>query len=99
MLPEMMMFLRTAGALAAVLGAMLILAWVTRRLGLPGRLGGSDAGRLRVLETRWLDPRTRLVLLRYGEVEHLLLISPAGAHLLDRSLTAGSRPGPAQGGL
>jgi flagellar protein FliO/FliZ len=59
-------------ALAATIGAILLLAWIARRSGLaaaarPGR-------RLAVIETVALDPRRRLVIARCDGAEALLLI-------------------------
>lgn len=72
---------RAAAALAAVLGLVGLLAWLARRLGLHRRLGGPTGARLALVEQRWLDARTRLLLVRRDEVEHLLLLG-AGPPLL-----------------
>lgn len=70
-------------ALAGVLGLLLLLAWVARR-GLPGlpKVGAGDP-RLLVLAVRQLDARTRVVLLRRDDVEHLLAVGPAGTSLIE----------------
>ncbi|MCS7267055.1 MAG: flagellar biosynthetic protein FliO [Geminicoccaceae bacterium] len=83
---EVMVLLRAAGALLAVLGAVLFLAWIARRLGLHERFAGPSAGRLAVVESRWLDARTRLVLVRCDGVEHLLLLGNDGARVLERRI-------------
>lgn len=72
---------RAAAALLAVLGLLRLLAWGARRLGLHRRLGAPAGARLEVVEQRWLDPRTRLVLVRRDRIEHLLLLG-AGPPLL-----------------
>ncbi len=72
---------RAAAALAAVLGLVGLLAWLARRLELHRRLGGPVGARLALVEQRWLDARTRLLLVRRDGVEHLILLG-AGPPLL-----------------
>jgi len=83
--------LRVLLALAGVLATLAVGVWLVQRLPrlLPGRQAG--AGRLATLETRWLDPRTRLVLVRCDQREHLLLLGGSGALVVD------SRPAGGQG--
>ncbi len=52
--------------------ALVLKHYVKGRAGFGAREGG---GRLEVLETRYLDPRRRLVLVRRDGVEHLLLLA------------------------
>lgn len=40
-------------------------------------------GRLQVIETRMLDARRKLVLIKRDEQEHLLLLSPQGETLIE----------------
>ncbi|BCX16333.1 MAG: hypothetical protein KatS3mg117_0015 [Geminicoccaceae bacterium] len=83
---------RGAGALLAVLGLLGLLAWLARRFELHRRLGGPVGGRLAVVETRWLDSRTRLLLVRRDRVEHLLLLGATGPLLIERGIGAASEP-------
>ena len=41
-----------------------------------GTISQGESGRLRVIETRYVDGRRRLVLVRRDNKEHLLLLSP-----------------------
>jgi flagellar protein FliO/FliZ len=82
-------FLRAAGALALVLGILLGFAWLLRRYG--GSIGlkpGGASSDLRVVEWRTLDMRRKLAVVRWGEREHLLCLSPTG------DIVVGSREAP-----
>jgi len=68
-------FAETVGALGAVLGLLLVLAAGLRWW--RGRTGGLPTRRLALVETLALDGRHRLVRVRDGEREHLLLLGPA----------------------
>ena len=83
---EILDLARGAGALLAVLGLLGLAAWLARRLDLHRRLGGPVGGRLAVVETRWLDARTRLLLVRRDRVEHLLLLGATGPLLIERGI-------------
>ena len=89
---EILDLARGAGALLAVLGLLGLAAWLARRLDLHRRLGGPIGGRLAVVETRWLDSRTRLLLIRRNSVEHLLLLGAGGALLIERGQPAAEGP-------
>ncbi|MCS6779247.1 MAG: flagellar biosynthetic protein FliO [Geminicoccaceae bacterium] len=80
--------LRAAAALVAVLGLLGLAAWLLRRSGLNHRLGGAPGGRLAVVETRWLDPRTRLLLIRRDRIEHLVLLGAGPPLLVERGIAA-----------
>lgn len=93
-------YIRTIAALLAVLGAIGLGFWLLRRLEASGGLkrwlgnrqgaaGARQGRRLEVVETRMVDPKTRLVLIRRDEVEHLLLIGPNGNLLIDRPAADG----------
>jgi len=73
---------RALFALIATLAMIALVAYGARRLGMvqPGVAGPR---RLKVLESLMLDPRRRLVVVRFDDREHLLLLSPAG----DRAIT------------
>lgn len=67
-------------AIAVVLGLIGLMALGLRRVAQAGYGGalmkaGAAEGRIRVVETRFLDSRRRLVLVRRDDREHLLLIS------------------------
>ena len=60
--------------LALIAGA----AWAARRFGMLQARPGAAVRRLKVVESLMLDPRRRLVIVRFDAREHLLLLSPAG---------------------
>jgi flagellar protein FliO/FliZ len=73
---------RALFALIATLALIGLVAYGARRLGMI-RPGMQGPRRLKVLESLMLDPRRRLVVVRFDDREHLLLLSPAG----DRAIT------------
>jgi flagellar protein FliO/FliZ len=42
-----------------------------------------SAGRIQIMETRMLDARRKLILIKRDEQEHLILISPQGELLIE----------------
>ena len=71
--------LKAIAALAFVLGLLLGGAWVLRKYG--SRIGlkaGAVSQDLKVVEWRSLDLRRKLVVVRWGEREHLLSLTPTG---------------------
>lgn len=86
---EMETYLRFVLALVFVLALIGLLAWVARRYGFGGRPTGR-AGRTRrldIVETRAVDGKRRLVLLRRDDVEHLVLTGPNSEILIERGIT------------
>ena len=83
-------YLRFGAALVLVLGLIGIAAWGVRRLGLLGRLPSARGGtrRLAVVDVTALDPRRRLALVRRDDVEHLLLLGPAGDVVIEVGIAA-----------
>ena len=79
--------LETFAALCLVLALIGGLAMAARRLGLAPRHGGVAGRRLSLVETTALDPRRRLVLVRRDDVEHLILVGPEGARIVERGIT------------
>ncbi len=74
---------------AVVLGLLAVLAWALRRFeGLRGLAVPLAGARLALIESRWLDNRTRLVLVRWDDREHLLLLGGTTA------LVVGERSAP-----
>jgi flagellar protein FliO/FliZ len=74
---------RFAIALALVLALIAGLAWIGKR-----QFGGSPRGgrRLRVIEATALDGRSRLVLVRRDEREHLILVHSGGASVIETGI-------------
>lgn len=74
---------RSAAMLLVVLGLVLALGWGAKRLKLgPAAAKGGPGRRLQVVESLFLDPRTRLVLVRHDGAEHLLLVGANGGQAL-----------------
>jgi flagellar protein FliO/FliZ len=80
--------LRFILALLFVLGLIGLFAWAARRFGLTGRLAPAigKTRRLKVLEMQPLDPKTRLVLIRRDDVEHLVLVGPGGGLVVESGI-------------
>ena len=69
---------RAVFALIATLALVGLAAYAARRFGmLQASPRGADR-RLKVSESLMLDPRRRLVVVRFDDREHLLLLSPSG---------------------
>ena len=88
-------YFRFLAALILVIALIGAAAWVARRLGLAGRLpsaGGRAARRLGVIEYMALDPKTRLVLVRRDQTEHLLMLGAAGPIVVERGIDAPMQP-------
>ena len=69
---------RAVFALIATLALIGIAAYAARRFGMVR--AGANAGprRLKLVESLMLDPRRRLVVVRFDDRDHLLLLSPEG---------------------
>lgn len=73
--------LRALAALSVTLGLLVGAAWLARRYGLmQGQMPSLGKGRLKLVEQVWLDAgRTRAMLIRCDNQEHLILVTPNGA--------------------
>ncbi len=71
------LLLRFGGALAAVLALIAGLAWLAR-LRLGRAMPGASRRRLAVVESTQIDSRTRAIILRCDDREHLVAVGPAG---------------------
>lgn len=85
------LLLRFFLALLFVLALIGLFAWAARRFGLTGRLGPAlgKTRRLQILEVQPLDPKTRLVLLKRDDTEHLVLVGPAGGLVVESGFRGG----------
>ena len=72
-----------------LVGGLLGMAWLAaRRYGLPGVMQGTAQKRLSIVETLMIGPRHKLFLLRRDGVEHLLLVGPQGASVVENGIAA-----------
>ncbi|MDI9408963.1 MAG: flagellar biosynthetic protein FliO [Candidatus Pacebacteria bacterium] len=79
-------YLRFVLAFALVLGLIFLCAYIARRLGYGGKLGGPRHRRLQVVETGSIDNKSRLVLVRRDNVEHLLAISQSTMVVIESNI-------------
>lgn len=85
-------FLNFFLALMVVLGLIGILSWAGQRWGnfLPQfTRRGKGPKRISVVETLHVDGKHRLALLRRDQVEHLVLLDPTGAVVVESSIVKG----------
>jgi flagellar protein FliO/FliZ len=90
---DLLDYLRFLGALAVVLALLVGFALLLRKYG--HRLGAlglaapqSARRRLAVIESIGLGPRQRLTIVRRDNVEHLLLLGPEGARVVESGIRA-----------
>jgi flagellar protein FliO/FliZ len=83
------LYLRFLLALAGIIALIVVLAFLARRFGLVrGVTGGGAARRLAVVEVTAVDAKRRLVLLRRDDTEHLVLLGPDSAVVVESGITA-----------
>lgn len=89
---DILSLLRMLGTLALLLGALGGALWAVRRydVKLPGRMGGGSARRLQLVDRITIDARRSVLLVRRDDAEHLLLVGPDHALLLESLRAAGS---------
>lgn len=79
--------LRTLGGLGMVLGLLAGALWIVRRydIALPGRVGagGTRTRRVELVEQVRIDQRRSVVLVRRDDREHLFVLHPDRATLLE----------------
>jgi flagellar protein FliO/FliZ len=82
--------IRFAAALAIVLGLIAILTWLAKRYFAGGTFGrnGKNRRRVAVVEVTQIDAKSRLVLVRRDRAEHLLLLGPTGAVVVESGINA-----------
>jgi flagellar protein FliO/FliZ len=83
-------FARYIGALALVLGLVGFAALAAKRYGIVGiaKLGGGSARRLSLVETMMVGAKHKLILIKRDGVEHLVLIGPDGATVVENGIDA-----------
>lgn len=94
---DMATYYTFAAALIFVIALIVLIFWLLRRFGLGAGMGVHPGGgrRLRVRETLMVDAKHRLVLVRRDDVEHLLLLGPAGSTLVEDGIPAPEDEDPA----
>jgi flagellar protein FliO/FliZ len=79
-------FARYIGALLLVLG-LLGCAWLAaRRYGLPGIVQAQSIKRLSIAETLMVGPRHKILLIRRDGTEHLIMMGPQGASVIESGI-------------
>ena len=73
---------RTLFALLVTLSLIGAVAYGARKLGMLRAPGAQAPRRIEVAESLMLDPRRRLVIVRCGKREHLLLLSATGDQVI-----------------
>jgi flagellar protein FliO/FliZ len=79
-------FARYFAALLLVLGLIGFAAIGARRFGVPGLAKPMDARRIKIVESLMLSPRQRLAIIRRDNVEHLVMIGPDGASVIETGI-------------
>lgn len=80
------LYLRFALALVLVLGLIALLAWLLRRFGMGVKM--TKGRRLGVSEVQMLGPRHKMMLVRRDDVEHLVILGPAGETVVETGIKA-----------
>ncbi|HEX8484333.1 flagellar biosynthetic protein FliO [Sphingomonas sp.] len=82
---ELVSLLRSLGGLGIVLGLLAAALWAVRRydIALPGRVGVKTSRRLELVERVQLDSRRSVILVRRDDREHLFVLMPDRATVLE----------------
>ena len=83
-------YLRFILVLIFVLGLVLALGWVLKRSGISGSALPGKGRRLGVVETAFLGPKHRLILVRRDDVEHLVLVGPSSSEVVESGIVGGA---------
>jgi len=80
--------LRFIAALLFVIGLIGAVAFLFKRYA-PAYMGVNKdiAGRIHILETRYIDPKRKLVLIRRDQMEHLLLCADGRETVIESGIT------------
>jgi flagellar protein FliO/FliZ len=80
-----MLYARAVFALVFVIGLIFLSAALAKRYGLDKRIAGNNKlpRQMEVMETLYLDPKNKLVLVCCSGKEHLLLLGSAGNLLIE----------------
>jgi flagellar protein FliO/FliZ len=83
-------FARYFAALLLVLGLIGAAGLATRKFGVPGLAKPIRTRRIHIVETLMLSPRQKIALIRRDDVEHLVMITPNGASVIENGIVAKS---------
>jgi len=87
------LYTRFVLALVAVLALLALFAWLVRRYGVGGRaMMGGGKRRLGIVEVAPIDGKRRLVLLRRDKTEHLVLLGPDSAVVIETGIAPPAAP-------
>ena len=89
-------FARYFAALLLVLGLIGAAGLATRKFGLPGLAKPAAIRRIHIVETLMLSPRQKIAIIRRDDVEHLIMITPNGASVIEAAITPPVRREPAK---
>jgi flagellar protein FliO/FliZ len=73
-------------ALVAILALLALFAWLVRRYGVGRGMMAGGKRRLAIVEVAAIDGKRRLVLLRRDRTEHLVLLGPESATVIERGI-------------
>ena len=82
-------YLRFVLVLIFVLGLVFALGWVLKRSGISGSAVAGRGKRLGIVETAFLGPKHRLILVRRDDVEHLVLLGPNSNTVVESGIVNG----------
>jgi flagellar protein FliO/FliZ len=85
-------FARYFAALLLVLGLIGAAGLATRKFGVPGLSKPAKTRRIHIVETLMLSPRQKIAIIRRDDVEHLIMITPTGASVIENGITVKSVP-------
>jgi flagellar protein FliO/FliZ len=87
-------FARYFAALLLVLGLIGAAGLATRKFGVPGLAKPAKVRRIQIVETLMLSPRQKIALIRRDDVEHMVMITPNGATVIEAGIVP-PKPQPA----
>jgi flagellar protein FliO/FliZ len=85
-------FARYFAALLLVLGLIGAAGLATRKFGVPGLAKPAKTRRIQIVETLMLSPRQKIALIRRDDVEHMVMITPNGATVIESGITPPPAP-------
>jgi flagellar protein FliO/FliZ len=85
-------FARYFAALLLVLGLIGVAGLATRKFGVPGLSKPVKTRRIQIVETLMLSPRQKIALIRRDGVEHLVMIAPNGATVIEAGIVPPTTP-------